>query len=927
MSKGCKYSGCRKLEKYCLYERLKKVISDIYKITQLAYVYTCMHGPYVQVKHNIDVPEGFTCIETTPSGFPADFNYGSIRTPSCFLCFRRGFHKPPIVDIGILYEFKGENPMPDIEVIRKTPYGRIANLNNAKENIFLTYRRARENAASNLFSVIDMCVILPSKGETPPHTYYKLNKNLNKGLVGNDVFLCYKKSLSSVNQIAYRPAILDRFPDDFAGYPLPPSTPLFCLPMGAVIECWPAKCQTPDKQFTTFVLTDQNGHKLYGASVSFYEDYMHPLTKQQMEKLGLNPDAHYRPGSCSDTSSTNDPADEMTFHTNKSICVVSRYPFFSAFRRYLFYLHRMCACGISSLPVEAYITYLMLEVPFPTSKRPRVLVQLGNERICFDNPEDSPLPLTGASYVDFLTLLGTDNCIYMILLALTEQKILIHSLRPWHLTSVAEAICNLIFPFRWQCPYIPQCPLDVAGVLHAPMPFIAGVDSRYFDLYEDPPRDVTCVDLDTNTVSMSDVRQRFKMNLLPRKATKFLRQQLDQLAAETAKELFSVTKMRSNQDFLPVEVDLKFQQRRKNLDLAIQEAFLRFMALLLKGYQMYLRPIKSAPSVGSTDLESLFDVNGFLRSRDKSSQEFYRILVGTQLFIRFIEERSFLTDKDTNTYLAFFDDCMEKIDQFGEVTDHQKLLEMETSVDYDHAVLFAPSESPKAAAPYTYHGIFPKLDFSFVGSGKRVNTFRAQRTPDSGGSLIESTPAARRTKQEAKLAIKTARELALSPLQWAKCLLLYTYKFRVASNVLNRMENAKLPMVDEICYRIMIQMCSLYEDPVLAVKIFVNMRRNGIKPNAVTYAFYNRAVFEAHWPSVKVLTAQKHWTKVRHVVRAIALLRVAVKARYRKRRTASQYSSESGDFISQGSSCSQQVRQGDTISVRVVLIFSNTYCL
>lgn len=57
----------------------------------------------------------------------------------------------------------------------------------------------------------------------------------------------------------------------------------------------------------------------------------------------------------------------------------------------------------------------------------------------------------------------------------------------------------MIFPFQWQCPYIPLCPLSLAGVLNAPCPFIVGVDSRYFDLY-DPPPDVVCVDLDTNTI-------------------------------------------------------------------------------------------------------------------------------------------------------------------------------------------------------------------------------------------------------------------------------------------------------------------------------------------------------------------------------------------------------------------------------------------
>ena len=81
---------------------------------------------------------------------------------------------------------------------------------------------------------------------------------------------------------------------------------------------------------------------------------------------------------------------------------------------------------------------------------------------------------------------------YLMLLALLEQKILVHSLRfalfmvillffrSWMLTAVAESICSLMFPFHWQCPYIPQCPLGLAGVLHAPLPFIAGVDSRCF---------------------------------------------------------------------------------------------------------------------------------------------------------------------------------------------------------------------------------------------------------------------------------------------------------------------------------------------------------------------------------------------------------------------------------------------------------------
>ena len=60
----------------------------------------------------------------------------------------------------------------------------------------------------------------------------------------------------------------------------------------------------------------------------------------------------------------------------------------------------------------------------------------------------------------------------------------VHSLRPAVLTSVAEAIMQIIFPFYWQCPYVPLCPIGMSDYLSAPLPFIMGLDSRFFDLYD-----------------------------------------------------------------------------------------------------------------------------------------------------------------------------------------------------------------------------------------------------------------------------------------------------------------------------------------------------------------------------------------------------------------------------------------------------------
>ena len=90
----------------------------------------------------------------------------------------------------------------------------------------------------------------------------------------------------------------------------------------------------------------------------------------------------------------------------------------------------------------------------------------------------------------------------------------------------------------------------------------------------------------------------------------------------------------------------------------IQEAFLRFMATLLRGYDNFLLPVR-APTAGATDSSALFDGSAFLRSREKTTQKFVAQVLETQLFSRFIEERSFVSNKDVS--LAFFDECTRKV--------------------------------------------------------------------------------------------------------------------------------------------------------------------------------------------------------------------------------------------------------------------------
>ncbi|XP_035218494.1 C-myc promoter-binding protein-like [Stegodyphus dumicola] len=825
------------------------------------------------------VPKGYTCIEYTPFNFTADLNHGSLRSPNIYFCYKRGRDKPPLVDVGVLYDGK-EKVMADSEVVLTTPYGRSANVNNSGSKTFITYRRAAENAPCNQLVVTDICVILANKGENPPHAFCKINKNLNKGVLGSDVYLCYKKSMNRPDLLCYKPGIIGRFPlEDYETFPLPPSVPLFCLPMGATIECWPKKAQHPKPVFSTFVLTSYSAEKVYGAAVTFYEAFPEAKLNDEMKvQLNYVTDEH-RKNKC--------------LQMNKSICLLSRWPFFDTFEKFLRYLHRMSITGPHRVPLERIISHFMLEVPFPSVQRPRILIQLSDYTITLAQPGDTQLPLTGASFIQLLRNLGPDNCLKILLFALTEQKILFHSLRPDVLTSVAEAVVMLIFPFHWQCPYIPLCPLGLSDVLCAPVPFLVGVDSRYFDLF-DPPHDVTCVDLDTNSIFISEEKRGLNVKLFPKRSARILRNTLQSLY----EKLGSVRTNASSSLLLAtnsalIDYDFKAKKKERQLELEIQEAFLRFMSSILKGYRSFLLPITTAPTIGTTDPNSLFDLSGFLRSRDKAYSRFYSMMMKTQMFIRFIEERSFVSDKDAS--LAFFDECTEKIDS-AESSD-TKFLEIDESHMSDRTVFVAPPEPvglpPGLEYRYKQFGTL-KPQLFHKNPAKSLLNLIAQASP------MPSSPMARRTKQEIRSAQKIARKHSETPVMWAKCLVGYCFSLwfihlpsflktasskssalRLAFDVLVRMQRYKISQPDEVCYRVLMLLCGLYSQPTLAVKVLFEMKRHGVQPNAITYGYYNKAVLESKWPAADT-SSTLMWNRLRNVIIGIAQFRQGLKNKARR---------------------------------------------
>ncbi|XP_009469284.1 PREDICTED: DENN domain-containing protein 4C-like, partial [Nipponia nippon] len=746
---------------------------------------------------------------------------------------------------------------------------------------------------------------------------------------GSSVYLCYKKSVPASNSLENKAGLIFRYPqENYESFPLSESVPLFCLPMGATIECWDPQTKYPLPVFSTFVLTCSSAEKVYGAAIQFYEPYPRELlTEKQQWQLGLL------------TAVERKVVTSKSINSNKCICLLSHWPFFEAFRKFLMFIYKLSVSGPHPLPIEKHISHFMHNIPFPSPQRPRILVQLSaHDALILSQPVSTPLPLSGDFFFFFpstlLMNLGPENCATLLLFVLLEGKILLHSLRPAVLTGVAEAVVAMIFPFQWQCPYIPLCPLSLATVLSAPLPFIVGVDSRYFDLY-DPPQDIVCIDLDTNMVYISDDKKSTNWKQFPKKPCKSLLSTLKKLHPQLA-AVHRKTQEGSAVEMTPIEADFSWQKKMIELEMEIQEAFLRFMASILKGYRTFLKPITQAPSNKATAADSLFDHQGFLKSRDRAYTKFYTHLTKTQIFSRFIEECSFVSDKDTG--LAFFDDCIEKLfpdkgTEKGEKVDvdsveDTRLIELDESQKSEHTVFIMPPEPPTddgqdRVPKYSYKN-FPRLDFKLFD---RPQELKLSFSRHPAGSSISNSPAlmAKRTKQEIKTAHKLAKKYYVSPPQWAKCLFSHSYSLwficlpayiRVAHpkvkalqqayDVLIKMRKTDVEPLDEVCYRVVMQLCGLWGQPVQAVRVLFEMKNAGIQPNAITYGYYNKAVLESPWPSSN-RSGIFLWTKVRNVVRGTAQFRQCLKKSTQSPRVPvtsalrSTTGGSDGDMVSHGS--------------------------
>uniref|UniRef100_A0A0K0EL05 DENN domain-containing protein n=1 Tax=Strongyloides stercoralis TaxID=6248 RepID=A0A0K0EL05_STRER len=592
-----------------------------------------------------EVPKNYEIITTTFNGTSANLFGKTFLFKECYIIYRRGYHKPPIIDIGIIDKNKNEQPSNDSIIITKTRYGNSANLSNSiSGKKYLIYKRAPLDYSLDCMIVIDICVINETKNEKTPGNFYKIPKSINKSILNNEIFICYRKEKLKQKELIFNSKILDSFPriNEINNIC---NIPMFCMPEGSKILFWNDMKKEPTPFSNTFILTEKDGSRVYGITYGFYEKFYGSLDDGQLEKLEIiKCDNFYK--------DKNGKIFEL--YNNIAICFISNFPYFDSFHMILQYIKKM-VCENDKFCIEKFLSNLLYKTIYPVPKNPHFKLSLSKQEVFFNFSNFNDFPICGSSYVDTLRLIGPMNLLILVISIINEKNIIFYSMRSHLITIVCESITSLIFPFFWDFPYIPHCPFENFTIFECPCPYIVGVDSKYIDNITNYPEETICFGLDTNTISLSKEEIKKIYNSLPLQSAKYLRINLTEVYNELLEEDKRLLNLKYSTDPL-IQMSLKKHIFNINniYNKRIKEIFLRFMCSLLIGYEFHFNTINMDTVNSKNKLtKNIYNFDGFISRKPKVYKEFYKKLCSTQAFVSLIQDK--ISKSDRSKYYKFFD--------------------------------------------------------------------------------------------------------------------------------------------------------------------------------------------------------------------------------------------------------------------------------
>uniref|UniRef100_A0A0G4FXC1 UDENN domain-containing protein n=1 Tax=Chromera velia CCMP2878 TaxID=1169474 RepID=A0A0G4FXC1_9ALVE len=265
--------------------------------------------------------------------------------------------------------------------------------------------------------------------------------------------------------------------DGEEGAEIPQGVEAFCFPTGGA-NLRIAKF-SPPPTFHTFVLTDQSANRLYGSCLIVQEDLYGDICPPGCEKKGPSK-GHpppLPPGLSPDIILTEPPApvgEEEKFWVPKALCLLSRWPFFAVFYRFLYHLYRK-SISANDAGIEGAVVALLAETPVPPPGGLEVHFRVGDVSLALSRPAVNQLPLLQVPVDVLFDRLTVESVVSLWSAVLLERRVALVSAHASVVTAACEVIRSLLFPLKLVTVYIPLLPSHLIDMCASPVPFLFGI--------------------------------------------------------------------------------------------------------------------------------------------------------------------------------------------------------------------------------------------------------------------------------------------------------------------------------------------------------------------------------------------------------------------------------------------------------------------
>ncbi|XP_065860701.1 DENN domain and WD repeat-containing protein SCD1 [Euphorbia lathyris] len=378
--------------------------------------------------------------------------------------------------------------------------------------------------------------------------------------------------------VLYQPSLLDQFPPDNHSPP-PPQLPTCVLPAGVEFFSSGFDANNPSTFPRSYpiVLTEGDGSKIYVSCIAFRD----PVSEDIAEAYRI-------------------PANSFA---DKCICLVSRSPSFSVLRSALEEIFSLCfSPSGSSKPLWDVIAHMVSNVPLPTPGRDRVLFAIENCLLSVEAPPKDGLPHADISFQPLVQCLDVDNLIKFFTAVLLERRILLRSNKYSILSLASEAICHLIYPFRWQHVYIPLLFFSGVDYIDAPTPYMMGLHSGV-DTSNLAMDGVVVVDLEYNRISTTE-----EIPPIPEPELSSLR---DEILKFLFPNVMGIDQMKAGVFSISEHPTGCNKPWGEDHDIQLRLIFLKFFASILGGYRNFIE----------SGVANVFNNQAFLKKRSRSTNQ------------------------------------------------------------------------------------------------------------------------------------------------------------------------------------------------------------------------------------------------------------------------------------------------------------------